>query len=309
VAFVAAHRSAAEALGRELAGHTDDPDDFATRLRKGLLGLADGDYVAGQQRVAPGIGPVLGVRWPLIEAVKRGFRKASGRQPTGDWLFVADRLLRDATPESRWIAFGLMERLIADDPERTWQLVRRAARHAGEWISVDALAHVAGTGILAEPYRWAELEQLVYSPYAWERRLVGSTIATLPFIARRGGRAPEVAERGLALVGQLIGDHEPAVQKALAWALRSLVLVDAEAVAEFCAAEAETARRTHDGHRAWVIRDALPKLDPARASAIRERLTGLRRRPGSPSTSVAAAVAAQFGRDLLGRPLPEPPLR
>ena len=40
----------------------------------------------------------------------------------------------------------------------------------------------------AEPYRWAELEQLVYSPSRWERRLVGSTVATIPFIDRTTGR-------------------------------------------------------------------------------------------------------------------------
>ena len=33
--------------------------------------------------------------------------------------------------------------------------------------------------------------------------------------------------------------------------------------------EATTAAATNDGHRAWVIRDALSKLDPARAAATR----------------------------------------
>ena len=32
--------------------------------------------------------------------------------------------------EARWFAFGLLERLVADEPERTWQLLRRAAREA-----------------------------------------------------------------------------------------------------------------------------------------------------------------------------------
>jgi 3-methyladenine DNA glycosylase AlkD len=308
VALVAARRPAAEQLGRALAGLTGDPDRFAARLHAGLASLADPEYVEGQRRVAPGIGAVLGVRWPLIEATKRGFREATRRQPTGDWLFVADRLLRDEWLEPRWVAFGLLERVIGDDPERAWQLVRRAAREAGEWISVDALAHVTGKGILNEPYRWAELEQLVYSPYAWERRLVGSTIATLPFVDRRRGRDAAIAERGIALIAQLIGDREPAVQKALAWALRSLVLVDAEAVTAFCEAEAARAQVEDDGHRAWVIRDVLVKLDPGRAAAIRQRLAGIRRRPGADSTSAAAEVAARFGGGLLGRPVPEPPL-
>ena len=308
VAFVAVRRPSAEALGRELAGLTHEPDRFGARLRAGLASLADPEYVEGQRRVAPGIGPVLGVRWPLIEAIKRGFREATRRQRTGDWLFIADRLLRDEAVEPRWVAFGLLERVIADEPERTWQLVRRAARDAREWISVDALAHVVGKGILSEPYRWAELEQLVYSPFVWERRLVGSTIASLPFLDRRRGREPAIAERGLALIAQLIGDREPAVQKALAWALRSLVPVDPVGVTAFCEAEAARAAADADGHRAWVIRDVLVKLVPARAAAIRDQLSGVRRRPGAESTSSASEVAARFGGDLLGRPLPEPPL-
>jgi len=308
VAFVADHRDQAEALGRELAQLVDDPDAFALRLQRGLVDLGDAEYAEGQRRVAPGIGPVIGVRWPLIEAIKRGFREDTRRAPTGDWLFVADRLLREPALEPRWVAFGLMERIITDDPERTWQLVRRAARDAGEWISVDALAHVAGKGILNEPYRWAELEQLVYSPSDWERRLVGSTVATMPFLDRRLGRQPAVAEHGLGLIGQLIGDREPAVQKALAWALRSLVLVDAEAVTAFCETQTASAAQAGDGHRAWVIRDVLPKLDPVRASAMRASLATIRRQPGAPSTSAASEVAERFGRGLIGRPMPEPPL-
>jgi 3-methyladenine DNA glycosylase AlkD len=308
VAFVAEHKPAAEELGRTLADLTGDPDAFATALSGGLAQLADPEYLEGQKRVAPSIGAVVGVRWPLIEAVKRGFRESTKRERTSTWLFVADRLLREETLEPRWFAFGMLERTIADEPERTWQLVRRAAREASDWITVDALAHVVGKGILNEPYRWAELEQLVYSPSRWERRLVGSTIATTPFVDHRRGREAIVAEHGLSLIGQLIGDDEPDVQKALAWALRSLVLVDPPAVTAFCEAEAAIAATSQDGHRAWVIRDALPKLDGASATTIKARLEGIRRRPGSPATSAAAAAAERFGQGMLGRPLPEPPL-
>jgi 3-methyladenine DNA glycosylase AlkD len=309
VAFVAEHKPAAEELGHSLAETTGDPDAFAAALSHGLQALADPEYLEGQRRIAPGIGAVIGVRWPLIEAVKRGFREATKGERTSTWLYVADRLLREEAMEPRWFAFGLLERTIVDETERTWQLVRRAAREATEWITVDSLAHVVGKGILAEPYRWAELEQLVYSPSRWERRLVGSTVATTPFIDRRRGREPIVAEHGLNLIGQLIGDDEPDVQKSLSWALRSLVTVDAAAVTTFCEAETDRARATQDGHRAWVIRDTLSKLDPARAAAIREQLDGIRRRPGAPATSEAAAAAARFGQGMLGMPMPEPPLR
>ena len=306
--FVADRRPDAEALGRSLADEVGDPDRFAAALRTGLAALADPEYLAGQRRIAPGIGDLHGVRWPLIEAVKRGFREETRRERTSGWLFIADRLLGEPKLEARWFAFGLLERLIVDDTERAWQLVRRAARDAGDWITVDSLAHPVGKGILNETYRWAELEQLVYSPSRWERRLVGSTIATLPFVDHRRGRQPEVAAHGLGLIRELIGDAEPDVQKSLSWALRSMAMGDHPATTAFLDAEAEQAARTADGNRAWVVRDALSKLDPPDADRIRERLAGIRRTAGAASTSRAAETADRFGAGLLGRPMPEPPL-
>jgi len=308
VEFVAAHRDAAEALGESLADLSNDPDGFADALTRGLAGLADPDYLVGQQRVAPGIGDVHGVRWPLLAAVQRGFRDATrGDRPT-PLLFVADRLFREPELEARWFAFGLLERTLDAETERTWQLLRRAAREAGDWITVDSLAHPYGKGILAEPYRWAELEQLVYSPSRWERRLVGSTIATIPHVDRRRGHDPSVAAAALPLLGQLIGDAEPDVQKALAWAYRSLTTVDRAATEAALRAETKRAATTDDGHRAWVIRDTLVKLDPATADELRARLDGIRKRSGAPATSAASEIADRFGR--LPDPAfhPEPPL-
>jgi 3-methyladenine DNA glycosylase AlkD len=295
VAFVAAHREPAEALGMALAEFTNDPDGFAAALTAGLRSLADPGYLAGQQRVAPGIGPVHGVRWPLLAAVSRGFRHATrGDRPT-PLLFIADRLFREPELEARWFAFGLLERTLAIETERTWQLLRRAAREAGDWITVDSLAHPYGKGIAAEPYRWAELELLVYSPSRWERRLVGSTIATMTHVERKRGRDPDVAVHGLPLLANLMGDDEPDVQKALSWAYRSLVVVDAAATETALLDETGRAVRDHDGHRAWVIRDTLAKLDPATADELKTRLAGIRKRPGAPATSAASETAARFG--------------
>ena len=308
VAFVAERRGQAEQLGHSLADLVHDPDGFARELEAGFGRLADPEYLEGERRVAPGLGPVLGVRWPLNAAVARGFRaELRGVSPSA-LLFIADRLYRSAPLEIRWFAFGILEHLVKDEPERTWQLLRRGAREAGDWITVDTLAHPYGKGILLEPYRWAELEQLVFSPNRWERRLVGSTVATVPFIDRRLGRQPDVATHGLELVGQLIGDDQPDVQKALSWALRSLFVIDPDAVAAFVTDEAATARTTADGHRAWVVRDTLSKLPPATAADLRAHLDGIRRRPGAASTSRAAATAAQFAGMGLGRDMPEPPL-
>jgi len=262
--------------------------------------------------VAPGIGALHGVRSPLLNMVARSFRLAVMGTSTDQLLLVADRLLREEHQEPHWLAIGILERLVRTDPERAWQLIRRAARGAGEWITIDTLAHAAGNGILNEPYRWAELEQLAYSPSRWERRLIGSTIATIPFVNHRrgpgGGRDAAVVEHAIPLLAQLIGDAEPDVQKALSWAYRSLLRVDTAAVEAALAGEAAIAAKTDDGQRAWVIRDVLSKLRPEAADPLRANLAGIRRRAHAPSTSRAATTAAAFGA--LPDPVahPEPPL-
>ncbi|TAL05975.1 MAG: hypothetical protein EPO00_11940, partial [Chloroflexota bacterium] len=221
-AFVTDHRKIAETLGRGLARNVQDPNELAAALRVALGRLADPLYRAGQQLVAPGIGPTHGVRNPLLRVASRAFRSATRADSPTTLLLAADRLLREPEREARWFAFTILELTLPRETERTWQLIRRAGRDADDWITVDSLAHVVGAGVLAEPFRWAELEQLVYSPSRWERRLVGSTIATLPFVDRVAGRDRAVATRGLEILGLLIGDAEPDVQKALSWAYRSM---------------------------------------------------------------------------------------
>jgi 3-methyladenine DNA glycosylase AlkD len=308
VEFVAAHKPDAEALGTSLAEYLGDPDAFAAALRTGLAALADPEYLDGMRSVVPGIGEVHGVRRPLLAAVARGFRQETRRDRPTSLLFIADRLFREPHLEARWFAFGLLERTLAADPERTWQLLRRGAREAGDWATVDDLAHPYGIGIAAEPYRWAELEQLVYSPSRWERRLIGSTIATMTHGDRRTGRDPALVPTALGLLEQLMGDAEPDVQKALAWAYRSLAQRDLAATTAALRHQTDLAVELSDGNRAWVIRDSLSKLAPADAAELRGRLIGIRKRAGAPSTSPAATTAAGFGGLPDPRFHPEPPL-
>jgi 3-methyladenine DNA glycosylase AlkD len=230
-------------------------------------------------------------------------RGSKGTSPTL-LFFVVERLLRHERLEPRWLAFHLLDETMSREPERSWQLLRRAARDARDWITIDSLAHPVAHGILAEPFRWAEIEQLAFSASSWERRLVGSTIATMPFTDHVGGRSAAWTSRALGVLGELIGDAEPEVQKALSWAYRSVAMVDPEATASALAREADEARDLRDGHRAWVIRDALPKLPPDRQADLKARLSGIRREAGAPSTSGAAAAARMFAEGGLG-PLPD----
>jgi 3-methyladenine DNA glycosylase AlkD len=295
-AFVAEHTAQAQALGQALTQLIDQPDAFVDVLREGFTALADPAYAVEQERVAPGSGAVFGVRSPLLAAAARQVRAELRRSTSSSALYLAERLV--AEPEREIVLFSHvpLARALPDDPERTWQIMRRLARAANNWIAVDELAELYAKGVLLEQFRWAELEQLVYSRDRWERRLVGSTVARLPFELPKSLRPQLASTIGLMLIKSLIGDAEMDVQKSLSWALRSWNEVDQRGVEDFLIEEARDAKRTNDGHRAWVVRDALtwPGTDPRIAADIRQTLEGVRRLPGAPSTSAASSVAGQF---------------
>lgn len=286
----------ARGLGIALADLIDQPEEFVSVLREGLTELADEPYRVEQARVTPGSGAVFGVRNPLLAAVVRQIRPALKEGSDASALWLAERLVTEPEREFTIIAHAALLRSLPTDPERTWQLMRRLARAAKEWISVDSLAELYAAGILRERFRWAELEQLVYSADKWERRLVGSTVARLPYEVAREQRPTLVTSPGLTLIKSLIGDSEPDVQKALSWALRSWIEVDPRGVEQSIRAESEFAANNDDGHRAWVLRDALtaPATDATFAAGIRQQLAGVRRGGAKPSTSVASIAVGGF---------------
>lgn len=294
-AFVADRLPTAHRLGLALGDLVTQPAEFLATLTSGLSGLADATYAEQQERVAPGSGTTIGVRWPLIHEVERVLRPALAETSSSLVLDLAIWLSGGETREVRLFALPCLRRSLADDPERSWQTLRRIARRARDWITVDALAEVYARGILAEPFRWAELEQLVYSDQPMERRLVGATLARLPYEVPAAQRQRLDTGATLALIGQLMGDADDQVQKSLSWALRNWSRVDAPAVAAFLDEEATLAVRDDDGYRAWVIRDAGQHQPADVVTALRDRVAGIRRHSGAPSTSTAAAVAATFG--------------
>lgn len=300
--FVAEHLAEARALAADLAALVDRPDPFVDRLQAGFRALADPAYLEGLRAATPGLREAFGVRAPLVRPVHSAVRRAC-RGDAGTALALADRVAREPLLEVRLLAPTLLRLTIEAEPEPSWRLIRELERTADNWIAVDTLAGVVALGILAEPFRWAELEQLVYSPSPWERRLVGSTVATLPFEVVPADRHRLADPRALAVVRELIGDADANVQKALSWGLRSWWQVDPAAVDAFLEDETARAEEARDGHRAWVIRDALAPVPRDRAAAIRGRLAGIRRPPAQPSTSTASVAASAFA-DLIDHASP-----
>jgi 3-methyladenine DNA glycosylase AlkD len=295
-AFVAEHLAAATALGESLAALVGQPAAFEEALLKGFKALADPVYVEGVRRVTPGLDEIVGVRMPLMEATHKAFKRGTRRAPAAELLDTVDRLLASRYADVRWFGIWGLERLIPADPDGTWQLMRRTAAGAGEWITVDTLAHPYGVGIVRDQARWAELERLVTSDSPWERRLVGSTLATLTHVKHADRRDEAVVTRGLGLIERLMGDPAPDVQKALSWAIRSLAQLDTATVVSFARTQTEIARAESDGNRAWVLRDSLSKFPDDTAANLRAALEGLRRGSNTTSTPRAATSVVVFTR-------------
>lgn len=301
--LVTAHLALATTLGLELAELTEEPDAFVAALTAGLPSITDPEHLRAITRACPDAPARFAIRRPLGEALLRPIRRALRETSSISALRLAKRLSETDHRDLRLYALPPLARALPQDPELSWQLMRQLGHKAGDWISVDSLADVWARGVLAEPFRWAELEQLLYSERTYERRLIAATLATLPHRVpktRRTELRPEVSGRAMETLRQLMGDAEVMVQKALSWAIREWTRVDAERTASFLRDEAAIAVEHGDGARAWVIRDALGGQPADLASALRARLKGLRRDANAPSTSIAAGQAANFAAALAG---------
>ncbi len=299
--FVTAHLAQATALGERLADLTGEPEAYLATLTEGLTDLIDEDYLAMVDRACPETPSRYMIRGPLSDALSAPVKQALTEGSTMSALQLAHVLAAAEHRDLRLYAHEPLRRSLPEDPEMSWQIMRRLGRASGDWIATDSLADLWARGLLAETFRWAELEQLLYSQQIYERRLIGATLATLPHRvpkAERDRLRPEAVERALELVRQLMGDAEVMVQKALSWALREWTPIDPEAIADFLQAETTLAVDTGDGARAWVIRDTLAKQAPELQADLRGRLEGIRRDRRAPSTSIASRQAAVFAAAL-----------
>jgi hypothetical protein len=300
-AFVAAHLDEAAALGARLAELIDQPADYLAELTVGLQALAEPGYLEMVTRACPQTPARYLVRGALADAMARPVKAALREGSSISALQLAQALVGAEHRDLRLHANEPLRRALPEDPEMSWQLMRRLGRAAEDWIATDSLADLWARGVLAEEFRWAELDQLLYSQQTYERRLVPATLATLPHRVprqRRDDLRPGAIGRALELIRQLMGDAEVMVQKALSWAVREWTTVDAEATASLLRAETDIASKNGDGARAWVVRDSLSKQPAELATELKARLEGIHRDAKAPSTSIASTHAAAFAAAL-----------
>ena len=162
--------------------------------------------------------------------------------------------------DRRWVAYEL----ITNHKESYLRLDARRIEKLGHgvdsWHSVDAFARILTgpawrDGLIDDEtiHRWAQSDD------RWWRRV--ALVSTVALNMRTYGGTGD-ASRTLAVCQMLVADHDDMVVKALSWALRELVVHDAEAVAEFL--------RAHDvALAARVKREVSNKVETGLKSGVR----------------------------------------
>jgi len=134
----------------------------------------------------------------------------------------------------RWVACELIQ-----NHRKAFQAVgahelEEFGRGIDSWSSVDSFARtLAGPAWLQGQVPDGLIHQWAHSDDRWWRR--AALVSTVALNVRSQGGRGDVG-RTLAVCRLLVGDHDDTVVKAMSWALRELVVHDADAVAEFLSA-------------------------------------------------------------------------
>ena len=166
---------------------------------------------------------------PNIRAVRRQYsREIRGCRPEFA-LDLAFRLI--GTNRLRWVGYELVRFHKATFETLTEADIERIGQGIDSWQSVDAFGCTLsgpawGAGLISNSavHRWAASEDV------WWRR--AALVSTVGLNTRARGGAGDTA-RTLAVCRLLVDDPEDMVQKAMSWALRSLVVHDKESVSDF----------------------------------------------------------------------------
>lgn len=197
---------------------------------------------------------------PNIRAIRRQYsREIRGCQPE----FALDLAFRlTETGRLRWVAYELVRFHKPTFEALTEENIERLGLGLDSWQSVDAFGCTLSgpawrIGNLSDSavHRWAASEDV------WWRR--AALVSTVGLNTRARGGTGDTA-RTLAVCRLLADDHEDMVQKAMSWALRTLVIHDREAVSDFLEIH-------YDSLAARVKREVRNKLDTGLKNPRRNR--------------------------------------
>lgn len=199
------------------------------------------------------------------EPIRRVRREYSQRLRPATGRTVVD-LAHELVDKHRWVAYEL----VCYHPNALSRLsVRDVERLGGgidDWVAVDTFCYfITGPawriGVIDDQLvrRWAA------SSDRWWRR--SALVSTVPLNIRARGGTGEPA-RTLDICARLVRDRDDMVVKALSWALRALVIWDADAVRAFL-------NDHRDVLAARVVREVDHKLGTGLKNPNRARKSGL----------------------------------
>ena len=199
----------------------------------------------------------LGVSVPNIRTVVRSYSKELKSEPPKSVLKFAFDVIACNTLEGRQCAYEIVAKHKLTTSELTIRDLERLAKGVDNWVSVDCFA----TGLSGQVWRNQQIRDQDVASWGrsknpWMRRV--ALASTIPLNLKSRGGSGDVA-RTIAICKLTVRDEHVMVQKALSWALRTLIAIDSEAVDRFVT--------RHEGElSALVKREVRKKLTTGRKS-------------------------------------------
>ena len=230
------------------------PEELAASLLAELQRSVNPERREFVKGYAPTAEAILGVTVPVLRRAARRIRAEVRREPLEVRLTLASKILRLGFLETRQAAYEL---LAPDATSLTRKQLEALGRGIDNWATVDAFgtllvgpAWIGGSIDDDDIGRWAR------SSDPWWRRLALVAVVCRN-VPSRGGNGDSA--RTIALCTKLADDDDRFVQKAISWALRTLVRWDPPAVRSFLETHAEQLS-------AFVHREVNAKLRTGRKS-------------------------------------------
>lgn len=174
---------------------------------------------------------------PALRRIRRQWSAALKSWTPGDVLRFAARLLDEPAWPARLIAYEVVACHAPAFAALNDRRIEAMAKSLSDWGSIDLFGvTISGPAWLAGTLSTPRVQAWTRSRDKWRRRLaLVSTVALN--VSSRGGRGD--AARTLRICARLVRDRDPAIVKALSWALRALAKREPQAVKKFIAAQRE----------------------------------------------------------------------
>lgn len=225
-------------------------------MHEQLLLLAEPEYAAKIQQLAPSPWTVLGVRVPKLRALATDLRKRHPRVTTADLIPLVDTAFAGHCREEVLCALFWLAASVKKEPGAAlWAAIDGWIKQVADWEICDQLAMVVAAPLVAEnPRRIADLVDWTRSPNPWRRRFTVATAAAL----NQKGRSNVAAT--LQICAHLLQDDALTVRKAVGWALREASEKEPRAVFGFLYEQRAVTERS-------ILREGSEKL-PAEQRAL-----------------------------------------